>query len=369
MNDGLSAGKYMADMCRKDVKMTLEEALKKITPLKQEAVDAAWKRWSETSIPIHSLGKLQDAVAAIAGMLGTPDVALDKKALVVMCADNGIVEEGISQSGQEVTKIIAENFLKEKATAAIFCKKSGADVFPVDIGIASDNLLPNHKVAYGTKNFAKEPAMTREQAVQAIEVGIHMAEELYEKGYRILATGEMGIGNTTTSSAMTAVYTGVSPAEVTGRGAGLSSAGLQKKVQVIEDAIVRYHMDPEDPIGVLSCVGGFDIAGMCGVFLGGAALGIPVVIDGFISGVAALTAYKLCPTSRQYMFASHLSQEPASKLILDTLGIEGFMDCRMRLGEGSGAVLLFPILDMAMEVYRSVASFDENNMEHYVPLS
>ena len=179
----------------------------------------------------------------------------------------------------------------------------------------------------------------------------------------------MGIGNTTTSSAMTAAFTGVSVDEVTGHGAGLSSAGLKKKVQVIEDALKRYQPDPEDPIGVLSCVGGFDIAGMCGVFLGGAALGIPVVIDGFISGVAALTAYKLCPLSKQYMFASHLSQEPASKLILDTLGVEGFMDCRMRLGEGSGAVLLFPILDMAMEVYRSVASFDENNMEHYVPLS
>lgn len=349
--------------------MTLQETIDKIRPLSQEAMEGAWKRWNDTSIPLHSLGRLQDAVVRIAGMLRTPAVALDKKALVVMCADNGVVEEGISQSGQEVTKIIAENFLKEKATAAIFCKKSGADVFPVDIGIASDTILPNHKVAYGTKNFAREPAMTREQAVQAIEVGIHMAEELYSQGYRILATGEMGIGNTTTSSAMTAAFTGVPVETVTGRGAGLSSAGLDKKIRVIQDALKRYAPDPGDALGVLSAVGGFDIAGMAGVFLGGAALGIPVVVDGFISGVAAMTAASLCPEAKSYMFASHLSQEPASELVLKQLGLEGFMDCRMRLGEGSGAVLLFPLLDMIIEVYRSVASFEENSMEHYVPLS
>lgn len=349
--------------------MTLQETIEKIRPLSREAMDAAWKRWNDTSIPLHSLGKLQDAVVRIAGMLRTPKVALDKKALVVMCADNGVVEEGISQSGQEVTKIIAENFLREKATAAIFCRKSGADVFPVDIGIASDTILPNYKVAYGTKNFAKEPAMTKEQAVRAIEVGIHMAEKLYDQGYRILATGEMGIGNTTTSSAMTAAFTGVSVEKVTGRGAGLSSAGLDKKIRVIQDALNHYRPDATDALGVLSAVGGFDIAGMAGVFLGGAALGIPVVVDGFISGVAAMTAAILCPEAKSYMFASHLSQEPASALVLEELGLEGFMDCGMRLGEGSGAVLLFPILDMAIEVYRGVASFEENSMEHYVPLS
>ena len=349
--------------------MTLQETIEKIRPLSREAMDAAWKRWNDTSIPLHSLGKLQDAVVRIAGMLRTPKVALDKKALVVMCADNGVVEEGISQSGQEVTKIIAENFLREKATAAIFCRKSGADVFPVDIGIASDTILPIYKVAYGTKNFAKEPAMTKEQAVRAIEVGIHMAEKLYDQGYRILATGEMGIGNTTTSSAMTAAFTGVSVEKVTGRGAGLSSAGLDKKIRVIQDALNYYRPDATDALGVLSAVGGFDIAGMAGVFLGGAALGIPVVVDGFISGVAAMTAAILCPKAKSYMFASHLSQEPASALVLEELGLEGFMDCGMRLGEGSGAVLLFPILDMAIEVYRGVASFEENSMEHYVPLS
>lgn len=349
--------------------MTLQETIERIRPLSQEAMDAAWTRWNDTSIPLHSLGRLQDALVRIAGMLRTPEVALDKKALIVMCADNGVVEEGISQSGQEVTKIIAENFLREKATAAIFCRKSGADVFPVDIGIASDTILPNYKVAYGTKNFAKEPAMTRKQAVQAIEVGIHMAEKLYGQGYRILATGEMGIGNTTTSSAMTAAFTGVPVETVTGRGAGLSSAGLDKKIRVIREALERYRPDASDALGVLSSVGGFDIAGMAGVFLGGAALGIPVVVDGFISGVAAMTAAALCPEAKSYMFASHLSQEPASALVLQRLGLEGFMDCQMRLGEGSGAVLLFPILDMTIEVYHSVASFEENSMEHYVPLS
>ena len=188
--------------------MTLEETLEKIHPADKTAMEAALAHWNNIAMPLHSLGRLQDTVVRIAGMTGNARVDLKKKALVVMCADNGVVEEGVTQSGQEVTKIVAENFLKEKATASILCKKAGADIFPVDIGIATDSTILQHKVMYGTKNMAKEPAMTREQAVQALEVGIHMVEELKEKGYGIVATGEMGIGNTTTSSAVTAVLAG-----------------------------------------------------------------------------------------------------------------------------------------------------------------
>ena len=175
--------------------MTLEETLEKIHPANQAAMAASLEHWSNIAMPLHSLGRLQDTVVRIAGMTGDPRVDLKKKALVVMCADNGVVEEGVTQSGQEVTKIVAENFLKEKATASILCKKAGADIFPVDIGIATDSTIIQHKVMYGTKNMAKEPAMTREQAIQGIEAGIAMAEELKGKGYQVLATGEMGIGS------------------------------------------------------------------------------------------------------------------------------------------------------------------------------
>ena len=338
--------------------MTLEETLEKIHPADKTAMEAALAHWNNIAMPLHSLGRLQDTVVRIAGMTGNARVNLKKKALVVMCADNGVVEEGVTQSGQEVTKIVAENFLKEKATASILCKKAGADIFPVDIGIATDSTILQHKVMYGTKNMAKEPAMTREQAVQ----------ELKEKGYGIIATGEMGIGNTTTSSAVTAVLLEQDPAKVTGRGAGLSGTGLKKKISVIRDAIALHKPKKEDPIDVLAKVGGLDIAGMAGVFLGGAACRIPVVADGFISCVAALCAIRICPAVKDYVITSHKSKEPATVMILEALDIPVFLDCDMCLGEGTGAVTIYPILDMALAVYGGMCTFSDNQMENYVPL-
>lgn len=348
--------------------MELEQALALIQPASQEAIRQAWNHWNNLALPLHSLGRLQDTVVRIAGMTGSPQVELKKKALVVMCADNGVVEEGVTQSGQEVTLIVSENFLQEKATASILCRQAGADIFPVDIGIASDSKIIPRKIAYGTKNMAKEPAMTRIEAKKALEVGISMAEELKEKGYGIIATGEMGIGNTTTSSAITSVLLQVDPEEVTGRGAGLSSEGLEKKVSVIRKAIALHQPDREDILDVLSKVGGLDIAGMAGVFLGGAALGIPVVADGFISCVAALCAVRMCPAVRDYIITSHKSKEPAANMILEALDIPVFLDCDMCLGEGSGAVAIYPLLDMALAVYNGMATFAANDMENYVPL-
>ena len=303
--------------------MTLEETLEKIHPANQAAMAASLEHWSNIAMPLHSLGRLQDTVVRIAGMTGDPRVDLKKKALVVMCADNGVVEEGVTQSGQEVTKIVAENFLKEKATASILCKKAGADIFPVDIGIATDSTIIQHKVMYGTKNMAKEPAMTREQAVQALEVGIHMVEELKEKGYGIAATGEMGIGNTTTSSAVTAVLLEQDPAKVTGRGAGLSSAGLEKKISVIRDAIALHK--PKKEIRSMCSQKVEDlILPVWRVILGGAACQIPVVADGFISCVAALCAIRICPAVKDYVITSHKSKEPATVMILEALDIPDF---------------------------------------------
>ena len=349
--------------------MILEETLEKIKKPSQEAMERCRQHWDSIAKPLHSLGKLEDALVRIAGMTGNERIHLDKKALVVMCADNGVVEEGVTQSGQEVTAIVSENMLSGKATSSIMCRSTGADIFPVDIGIARDTSLRNEKVAYGTKNMAKGPAMTREEAVRALETGIAVAEEKIAAGYQLMATGEMGIGNTTTSSAMAAVFLNQPVPELTGRGAGLSSEGLARKIAAIEKAIAINQPDPSDPIDVLAKVGGFDIAGMAGVFLAGAAHGVPVVMDGFISCVAALLAARIAPFAKDYMIASHVSKEPAAHLLLAELGKEAFLHCDMCLGEGTGAIMLFPILDQANAVYRGMATFDEAQIETYVPLT
>ena len=349
--------------------MTLEETMQKICPVDAAAMAAAKQHWDGLGKPLGSLGRLEKALIQIAGIQRTGDVHIDRKALVIMCADNGVVEEGVTQCGQEVTATVAENFLDEKSCVAIMCRRAGTKICPVDIGMAVDTpRVEKRKIAYGTKNMAKEPAMTREQAVAAIEVGIAKAEELHAQGYEILATGEMGIGNTTTSSAMTAVYLGLDVETVTGRGAGLSSHGLQRKIHAIKQAIAVNQPDPEDPLDVLAKVGGLDIAGMCGLFLGGAAQQMPVVMDGFISQVAALTAMRLVPECADYILASHVSEEPGANILLKALEKDAFLTCGMRLGEGSGAVALFPILDCASDIYHKMSTFVQADIVEYQPL-
>ena len=349
--------------------MTLEETMQKIRPVDAAAMAAAKQHWDGLGKPLGSLGRLEKALIQIAGIQRTGDVHIDRKALIIMCADNGVVEEGVTQCGQEVTATVAENFLDEKSCVAIMCRRAGTKICPVDIGMAVDTpRVEKRKIAYGTKNMAKEPAMTREQAVAAIEVGIAKAEELHAQGYEMLATGEMGIGNTTTSSAMTAVYLGLDVETVTGRGAGLSSHGLQRKIHAIKQAIAVNQPDPEDPLDVLAKVGGLDIAGMCGLFLGGAAQQMPVVMDGFISQVAALTAMRLVPECADYILASHVSEEPGANILLKALEKDAFLTCGMRLGEGSGAVALFPILDFASDIYHKMSTFVQADIVEYQPL-
>lgn len=350
-------------------RMTLEETMQKIRPVDAAAMAAAKQHWDGLGKPLGSLGRLEKALIRIAGIQRTGDVHIDRKALVIMCADNGVVEEGVTQCGQEVTATVAENFLDEKSCVAIMCRRAGTKICPVDIGMAVDTpRVEKRKIAYGTKNMAKEPAMTREQAIAAIEVGIAKAEELHAQGYEMLATGEMGIGNTTTSSAMTAVYLGLDVETVTGRGAGLSSHGLQRKINAIKQAIAVNQPDPEDPLDVLAKVGGLDIAGMCGLFLGGAAKRMPVVMDGFISQVAALTAVRLVPECADYILASHVSEEPGANILLKALEKDAFLTCGMRLGEGSGAVALFPILDFASDIYHKMSTFVQADIVEYQPL-
>ena len=346
----------------------LEQVIRQIRPLDEHAMEQAKKQWNSIAKPLHSLGKLEEHIIRIAGITGDPDVKIEEKALIVMCADNGVVEEGVTQTGQEVTAIVAENFLSGETSAAIMCKKAGARILPIDIGMAGKTKVPDYKVACGTRNFAKEPAMTREQALQSILTGVRIVEEQKKAGVALLATGEMGIGNTTTSSAVLAALLQIDPEKVTGRGAGLSSAGLSRKIQVIRQALALHKPDANDPVDVLAKVGGFDIGGLAGVYLGAAKMHLPVLIDGFISGTAALLACRLCPEAKEYMIASHKSKEPGMQILLKALGLSASLDCDMCLGEGTGAVAFFPVLDMAAAVYRQMSTFADIQVEEYQEL-
>lgn len=367
--------------------MRLEELLRQAGRPDACACEMAQARWNSVAKPLHSMGLLEDAVVKIAGIQGSSQVRIEKKALVILCADNGIVEEGVTQAGQEVTAVVTENFTKGDSCVCIMAERAGVDVFPVDMGVAKSLVhcgdkypLLDKKIARGTRNFLKEPAMTMDETRRAVETGIQIAGMLKEKGYHIIATGEMGIGNTTTSSAVGAVLTGLSVMEMTGRGAGLSDLGLRRKLQVIGEAIAKYWPEGAAPVThdscgrirrcmeVLSRVGGLDLAGLTGIFLGGAAYGLLVVIDGFISSVAALAAVEMLPGAADYMLASHVSAEPAAGMILDRLGLQPLIRAGLCLGEGTGAVAAMPLLDMAVDVYSRMSTFEEIQIEQYKPL-
>lgn len=352
----------------------LREYLLQIRPLEAVSMEMARKRWSQVAKPLNSLGVLENDIVKMAGIMETSRVELDKRALVILCSDNGIVEEGVTQTGREVTALVAENMTKGESCVCIMADRAGVEVFPVDIGVARDLVsgvrhpLITRKTAYGTKNFHREPAMKREEAVQSIETGIRLVKELAEAGYHLIATGEMGIGNTTTSSAVASLLLKKSPEVLTGRGAGLNDEGLRRKLGVIKKAVDTYGPACRDTIDVLACVGGFDLAGLTGVFLGGAIYRIPVLVDGFISTAAALAADRIYPGCRNYMLASHVSAEPAGRLLLDQLELAPLIQAGMCLGEGTGAVSAIPLLDMAVSVYTRMSSFEEIKIEAYKPM-
>ena len=350
----------------------LEETLAAIVPADRAAMDAAWQRWDSIAKPLRSLGLLEEAVVRIAGMTGTPAVKLGRRAVIAMCADNGVVAQGVTQTGQEVTAIVTENMSTGDTSVCRMAAAAGAEVIPVDIGVArpvAGERIRQYNVRRGTADMTQGPAMTREEAVQAVETGIELVRELKGKGYGLIGTGEMGIGNTTTSSALASVFLNRPPEQVTGRGAGLSSAGLERKIKAIETAIQVNKPNPADPLDVLSKVGGLDLAGLCGVFLGGAACRIPVLVDGFISSAAALTAARLCPAAVDYMLGSHASNEPAGRMVLEELGLKPFLYANMCLGEGTGAAAVMPLLDMALAVYDGMTTFADEQIEAYQPLT
>lgn len=347
----------------------------RIDPFNQDRYNEIRSRWDGVAKPLDSLGRFEDITARIGAVHDSDDLDIKKRAVIIMCADNGVVEEGISQSGQDVTAAVAGWMGKGKSSVCRMAKTCKADTIAVDVGINMDGTpkgVLDRKVMKGTRNFAHEPAMTEDECMQAIDAGIDIVGECSTRGYKLLATGEMGIGNTTTSSALAAALLGLEAADVTGRGAGLSNSGLSRKIRVIQDALDRYC--PEDDVDIrspeyasqmLACVGGLDIAGLAGVFIGGALFHIPVIIDGFISSVAALVAERLAPGTRNYMIASHIGSEPGMKYILDELGLKAVIDGNLSLGEGTGAVMLIPLLDTALSLYTDGLEFRETTVDQY----
>ena len=333
-----------------------------IAPLDTDAMAAAHARQEQLTKPAGSLGRLESVAIQIAGITGKVQPVLANKAIVVMAGDHGVTAEGVSAYPAEVTPQMVLNFLRGGAAINALAGVVGARVVVVDIGVASPlehSGLLSHKVALGTANMAQGPAMTRDQAEEAIATGIAVVESLAQEGAQMVATGEMGIGNTTAASAITAVLTGSTPAEVTGRGTGIDDAQLTHKIAVIERALAVNAPNRDDGLDVLAKVGGLEIAGLVGVILGGAAHHMPVVLDGFIAGSAALMAEKLCPQVRDYLIAGHISVERGHRVLLDALGLQPLLDLDLRLGEGTGAALAMGIIDGALATHRQMATFAE----------
>ncbi len=346
--------------------MDVQELNARILPPDAEAAQAAQAHWDHIAKPLKGLGQLEEEIVRIAALTGKIDVHLDKRAVLVLCADNGVVAEGVTQTDVSVTAAVARSVVQHHSSVCLMASVAKADVFAVDMGMLErvEGTKDCH-IANGTKNLAKKPAMSRSEAVQAIETGIALVKEYQEKGYQILVTGEMGIGNTTTSSAVTALLLSLPVETVTGRGAGLSNAGLARKIAAIKQGIALHQPDPKDPLDVLAKLGGFDLAGMTGLFLGGALYRVPVLIDGLISSVAALIAARLCPASTCAMLASHCSAEPAAQRILQELGLNAPLQAGLKLGEGTGAVCMLPLYDMALAVYHGSADFAAAGIAQY----
>lgn len=349
---------------------TLEEFLNSIPAPDEAARRAAQARWDAVAKPLGSLGLLEDAITQIAALRGDADVRFDRRTLLIFCADNGVVRQGVTQCGSEVTARVAAALAEGRSTVSPMARAANCTVLPVDVGMLD---FPGHPGVYdlrvqnGAGDISVGPAMTREDCLRAVRNGAALARRLAREGTELLLLGEMGIGNTTSAAAVTASLLALSPEAVCGRGAGLSDKGLMRKRRAVAQALAVNAPDPSDPIDVLTKVGGFDLAALCGAYLGAASAHVPAVVDGFIGAAAALCAYRLCPRARAAMLASHVSAEPAAGALLDALGLRAPISAGLRLGEGSGAVALLPLLDMALAVYRSGQSFEKLGIAAYVP--
>jgi nicotinate-nucleotide--dimethylbenzimidazole phosphoribosyltransferase len=344
--------------------MQLEEIIATIQPPDESAIQSARLRQDTLTKPRGSLGRLEELSIQLAGITGNPFPSMERKAIIVMAADHGVALEGVSAYPAEVTPQMVLNFLRGGAAINVLARQANARVVIVDMGVAADLAEPggeliHRKIDVGTANLAKGPAMTPEQARQSIQSGIEIAEAEIARGADILATGDMGIGNTTASAAIGCALMDQIPENMTGRGTGVDDEGLRRKIDVIRRALNVNRPNGKDALDVLAKVGGFEIGGLVGVILASAANRKPVVIDGFISTAAAMLAASLAPTARDYMIAAHVSQERGHKLMLESLGLDPLLDLSLRLGEGTGAVLAFHLIEAAARILCEMATFGE----------
>jgi len=354
--------------------MKLETLLSKVVSVNGKFIELAQERLDILTKPQGSLGRLEEFARRLVAITENPMPMLNKKAIFTFAGDHGVADEGVSAFPKEVTRQMVFNFLNGGAGINVLARHAGAEVVVVDIGVDGEfnpSVSPltkggikeggfvSKKVMMGTKNMRKEPAMTRAEALRCVDVGIELANEYAKKGFKIFGTGEMGIANTTPSSAIAAVFTGKPVEEVTGKGTGIDDNTWKNKVEVIKDAISINKPDISDPIDVLSKLGGAEIGGIAGLVIGAAANRIPVVIDGFISTAGALIAYAIEPKTKDYMFAAHNSQETGHKAMLDYIGLEPILDLDLRLGEGTGAALAMLIIEAGLKIYKEMATFAE----------
>lgn len=342
----------------------IDNSIATIKPLKTDFYELAKQRLAEQARPAGSLGLLETVSARLAAIFGTLDVQMPHKVIVTCAGDHGVTAEGVSLFPQEVTPQMVFNFVNGGASINVLGRHAGARVKVADLGVNFDfdPDLPifHKKVAKGTANFARMPAMSREQAEKSIAAGIEIVNELMAEGpLDMLGTGDMGIGNTTASSAIIAAFSGIAVAELTGRGTGINDAALANKIRVIEKALEQHRPDPLDPLDVLAKVGGFEIGGLAGLVIGAAAAGVPVVCDGLIATAGALIACELAPAAKAYLFAGHRSVEAGHVFMLDRLGMEPLLDLKFRLGEGTGAALAMELLDAATRVLCDIKTFEE----------
>ena len=372
---------------QKELLNELEKLSGSITNTSEKHREIAKKHWDNIAKPLDSLGEFEKIFQKLSAIFESEIPYINKKCITVMCADNGIVEEGISQSGKEVTLAVAKSIAMGTSSISVLCRACNSQLMVVDMGIDSFDTkmysmgVFNYKLMHGTNNFIKEKAMPFDISLRAVLTGIKMVKNLKSKGISIIGTGEMGIGNTTTSSALSAAILNIPVKEVTGRGAGLNDVKLQKKIEIIENGINKYGFRDSNflssvkdknfdiriiPIlDLLSSVGGLDIAALTGIFLGGAIYKLPIIIDGVISEIAALLAYFINPISKEYMIASHLSREPVAVSIFEILDLQPVINASLALGEGSGCAMLFPLLDLISEIYTKNASFSDIKIEEY----
>ncbi|MGI6225301.1 MAG: nicotinate-nucleotide--dimethylbenzimidazole phosphoribosyltransferase [Peptococcales bacterium] len=340
------------------LKRTVEEIS---DTLDREVMREAKAHFDNMLKPLGSLGQMEELLIKLAGIKKQVKPLLNNKVVIMMCADHGVYAEGFHSYPQEITKLIAElSGDKGKVASSVFSRFAGARMVTVDVGINTDvkgQHIINKKIKYGTANIAREPAMNREEAIKAIEAGIEVVANLVDEGLDLLAVGEAGICNTTSSAAIITLLTGCPILEVAGRGSGLNDEQYAQKIKIVEEAIRTNNPDTKDPLDILAKVGGLEIAGMVGCYLGAARYSVPVVIDGFISGVAALIAVKLAPECKKFFIPSHYSAEPGAKVVWQELGLKPFINLDMRLGEGTGALLAFSILECGIRVMHEMGTF------------